>query len=201
MKFSNRYIFLYISVLIIIIAGVLAVVSLTLRPRHGENRKGEKAAQILRAAGYGTLKAADAVALFDSVAAPLTGSDSERYTILCADGDTGQVFYVHGKGLWGPIWGYVVLASDANTVKGVSFSHKSETPGLGAKIEEESFAKSFEGKKLHDMNGDFVSIALTAQGKGDGRDEANRVDAISGATITSKGVEKMLYDGLKEVVE
>ncbi|MBQ7489074.1 MAG: FMN-binding protein [Bacteroidales bacterium] len=197
MKFSNRYIFLYISVLVIIVAGTLAIVSLVLRPRQEANRKGETAARILKAAGYGALSTEQAVALFDSVASPITDSQTERYAIVCSDGDTGQVVYVSGKGLWGPIWGYVVLASDNNTIKGVAFSHKSETPGLGAKITEESFADSFSGKKIYNADGEYVSVVLSAKGNSEANAE-NSVDAISGATITSKGVEKMLYEGLKD---
>lgn len=199
MKFSNRYIFLYISILVIVVAGGLSVVSLLLHDRQEANRQGEKALRILKAAGYEKVATDDAFALFDSVARPIRNqSDREMYRIRCADGESGKVVSVDGKGLWGPIWGYVVLAEDGNTIKGVTFDHKSETPGLGAKITEESFAKSFVGKKLYDENGRFVSVTLNPKGRSATRAPKHCVDAISGATITSKGVEQMLYNCLKE---
>jgi Na+-transporting NADH:ubiquinone oxidoreductase subunit C len=97
-----------------------------------------------------------------------------------------------GKGLWGPIWGYAVISADGQTLKGVSFDHKSETPGLGAKIAEEEFRKAFKGKKLYDRDGNFVSVRVLKPGTNGDVAEENRVDAISGATITSRGVNEML---------
>ncbi|MCQ2285428.1 MAG: FMN-binding protein [Bacteroidales bacterium] len=199
MKFSNRYIFLYITILVVIIACGLALVSLCLHSRQENNRLAEKSVQILKAAGY-SVSLDEAVAFFNQVATK--GDDfetRETYAIRCADGEQGKVVYVNGQGLWGPIWGYVVLASDGNTIKGVTFAHKSETPGLGAKIVEEDFSKSFIGKKLYDDNGEFVAVTLRPKGRPLTTDEEHTVDAISGATITSIGVQNMLYNSLKEV--
>ena len=53
-----------------------------------------------------------------------------------------------GSGLWGPIWGFIALESDCNTIFGASFDHKSETPGLGAEIRESFFEDAFIGKKI-----------------------------------------------------
>lgn len=107
--------------------------------------------------------------------------------------DTYYVFPVRGKGLWGPIWGFISLKSDLNTVYGAVFDHKTETPGLGAEIAQNWFQKEFSGKKLY-KNGVFNSVKVV---KG-GTDASNPygVNAISGATITSRGVEAMLYDCL-----
>jgi Na+-transporting NADH:ubiquinone oxidoreductase subunit C len=95
-----------------------------------------------------------------------------------------------GKGLWGPIWGYVALEEDFNTVYGAVFAHKSETPGLGAEISEGFFQDPFKGKKLYDESGNLVSINV----KKGGADEtdAHAVDAITGGTITSNGVSEMM---------
>ena len=200
-NFSNKYIFLYITALVVIIAGLLSVVSIALKPRQMQNQEIEKAQQILQAAGYDQIAKEDALPLFSKIAAPLESSTQrEMYTIQCADGTQGTVIFVDGKGLWGKIWGYVVLADDFNTIKGAVFSHKSETPGLGANITEKKFADSFIGKKIYDSNGKFVSIKILQKGKsGGGVEEANRIDAISGATITSNGVQEMLYKSIKEV--
>lgn len=105
---------------------------------------------------------------------------------------------VRGKGLWGPIWGYVALKSDFNTISGTVFDHKGETPGLGAEINTDWFENSFIGKTLFNEEGEFVSVTVV---KG-GADPSNQhaVDAISGGTITSKGLEEMLYDCINPYV-
>lgn len=191
-KFSNTYIFVYVSALVLLISVVLALVSIGLKPRREANQQAEKCQQILKAAGYPDVQRKKATAMFDTLAESGNTPDRETYRIRCADGNPGMVVSVQGKGLWGPIWGYVVLSEDGTTIKGVSFAHKSETPGLGAKITEDEFANAFIGKKLYDQNGAFTSVRVVKKGQeGDIREE-NRVDAISGATITSKGVDEMM---------
>jgi len=109
------------------------------------------------------------------------------------------VIPVYGKGLWGPIWGYLSFQKEKalaeglphfNTIYGVMFDHKGETPGLGAEINKPFFQISFRGKKIFDDKGVFVSVDVV---KG-GADPASlhEVDAISGGTITSKGLEAMI---------
>lgn len=189
-KFSNTYIFLYLTALVVIIAVGLTLVSMGLKPRRDFNRQAEKYQQILRAAGH-DIDRSKAVKAFSNLAVPLT-EDGRQYKVTCADGSIGIAMRLDGKGLWGPIWGYVVLSEDGSTIKGVSFAHKSETPGLGAKITDNEFANSFIGKKLYDQNGAFTSVRVVKKGQeGDIREE-NRVDAISGATITSRGVDEMM---------
>ena len=192
-KFSNRYIFLYVSALVLLISVVLTTVSIGLKSKREANVTREKYQQILKAAGYKDVSKKNTVSFFQEIAEPEKGDKgSEKYHIRCADGNPGMVVRVQGKGLWGPIWGYVVLSEDGSTIKGVSFAHKSETPGLGAKITEDEFANAFIGKKLYDQNGAFTSVRVVKKGQeGDIRVE-NRVDAISGATITSKGVDEMM---------
>ena len=191
-KFSNTYIFLYLTALVVIIAVGLTLVSTVLKPRRDFNRQAEKYQQILRAAGH-DIDRSKAVKAFSNLAVPLT-EDGRQYKVTCADGSIGIAMRLDGKGLWGPIWGYVVLSEDHTTIKGVSFAHKSETPGLGAKITDEEFANAFIGKKLYDQNGEFTSVRVVKKGQeGDIREE-NRVDAISGATITSRGVDEMMKE-------
>ena len=199
--FSNRYIFLYITVLVMVIAVLLTAVSMGLKPRREANQKVEKAQQILRAAGYENVGKEAALRMFDSVAARNDIGGRECYDIRCADGTDGLVMFVEGKGLWGPIWGYVVLADDRATVKGVVFAHKSETPGLGDRITSPEFIRSFVGKKILDKDGNFVSVSVIPKGRGGEIPEENRVDAISGATLTSKGVNAMLRDQLAITTE
>lgn len=196
-NFSNRYIFLYITVLVTVIAVLLTAVSLGLKPRREANQQVEKAQQILRAAGYGEVAKKDALRMFSEAATRRDIDGHECYDIRCADGESGLVVFDEGKGLWGPIWGYVVLASDHATMKGVTFSHKSETPGLGDRITSKEFTQSFIGKKIFDNKGNFVSVSVIQKGRGGKIAEENRVDAISGATLTSKGVNAMLHDQLQ----
>lgn len=193
-KFSNTYIFLYITALVTVIAVVLTLVSTGLKPRRDRNKEAEKCQQILRAAGH-DIDRSKAVDAFSNLAVPLT-DDGRQYQIVCADGTKGIAIRLDGKGLWGPIWGYAVLSEDGKTVKGVCFDHKSETPGLGAKITDEAFMKSFEGKKLYDKDGNYVSVRVLKPGTSAEIAEENRVDAISGATITSRGVDQMMKEEL-----
>ncbi len=110
------------------------------------------------------------------------------------DGSEYYIFPVHGRGLWGPVYGYVALEGDLNTIFGVIFDHDSETPGLGAEINTARFENQFKGKKLFDETGEFVSISIIKPGAVPPGD--HNVDGISGGTITSQGVEEMLYDVL-----
>ena len=194
-KFSNTYIFIYITTLVVVIALVLTLVSTGLKPRRDLNKQAEKCQQILRAAGH-DIDRSKAVEAFSNLAEPLT-NDGRQYRIICADGSKGIALRLDGKGLWGPIWGYAVISEDSTTLKGVAFDHKSETPGLGAKITEETFLNAFKGKKLYDKNGNFVSVRVLKPGTSNEIAEENRVDAISGATLTSKGVDKMISEGLR----
>lgn len=110
------------------------------------------------------------------------------------DGEKKYVVPVRGKGLWGPIWGYVSFDADLNTIFGAVFDHQGETPGLGAEINTDWFQEPFKGKTIFNEEGDFVSIEVV-KGGADPSDP-HGVDAISGGTITSKGLEAMLQDCL-----
>jgi Na+-transporting NADH:ubiquinone oxidoreductase subunit C len=99
---------------------------------------------------------------------------------------------VYGAGLWDEIWGYVALQTDLNTIEGVTFSHKGETPGLGARITENGVQARYQGKKIFDDNGQLQAVIMQ---KGEGKDydgEEHKVDGLSGATITANGVNDML---------
>lgn len=111
------------------------------------------------------------------------------------DGVKKYIIPMNGKGLWGPIWGYLALDSDASTIYGVDFGHESETPGLGAEITHDFFRKQFEGKNLF-KNEEFKSIAVVKKGKS--VSDRDYIDGISGGTITSQGVGAMLYDNVGE---
>ena len=105
-NFSNTYIFLYITALVVVIAVVLTLVSTGLKPRRDQNKQAEKCQQILRAAGH-DIDRSKAVAAFANLAEPLS-DDGRQYRVICADGSKGTAIRLDGKGLWGPIWGYAV---------------------------------------------------------------------------------------------
>ncbi|MGW8317513.1 MAG: NADH:ubiquinone reductase (Na(+)-transporting) subunit C [Bacteroidales bacterium] len=114
--------------------------------------------------------------------------------VFTDNGTEKFVVPVRGKGLWGPIWGYVALEKDMNTISGAVFDHQGETPGLGAEINTEAFQKPFTGKTIFDDQGNFVSIEVVKGGAAP--NDPHGVDAISGGTITSKGLQAMLKDCL-----
>ena len=110
------------------------------------------------------------------------------------DGSRKYILPLLGRGLWGPIWGYISLKDDYNTIYGATFAHKAETPGLGAEIANLDFQEQFKGKQIFQDN-KFVSISVV---KGGARpDNAHGVDAVSGGTITSQGLEDMIKDCLR----
>ena len=109
---------------------------------------------------------------------------------------TCYILSIRGNGLWDEIWCNVALESDLNTIAGVAFDHKGETPGLGAEIKDNpAFPRQFIGKKIFDEKGDYVSIWVKKGGAEKGN--LHQVDGITGATITSDGVSDMFEDGLK----
>lgn len=105
----------------------------------------------------------------------------------------------YGAGLWGPIWGNMALNDDLNTIIGVTFDHKGETPGLGAEITEDFFTRQFVGKQIFDNNHKFTSIMIVKGGviKLPENQRIHGVDAISGGTITCNGVNDMIENVLK----
>lgn len=116
----------------------------------------------------------------------------KNYPLFIATLENGKKMYVIpviGKGLWGPIWGNICLDEDMNTIKGASFGHKGETPGLGAEISQKFFIDRWIGEKIADETGAFAKFEIVKDGSGTAAEK--KVDGITGGTITSKGVEEM----------
>lgn len=220
-KQGNTYTFLYASVMVIVVAAVLAFVSESLKPIQNKNADIAKKIDILKSVNISST-AKDAEAVYEqniknTYALNLSGQkvegvdafrvdlakelakapDARNYPIYESNvnGETKYIIPLRGKGLWGPIWGYVALNADKKTIFGATFGHKGETPGLGAEIDKDWFQKPFVGKSIFDANGTFVAIKVEKTGQG-GQHPESEVDAISGGTITSKGLEAMLYDNL-----
>ena len=104
------------------------------------------------------------------------------------DGGMRFILSAYGAGLWGPIWAYVAVKKEGTELSGAIFDHSSETPGLGGEIVTDKFRNQFVDKVIFD-NGEICEIKVV---KGGAKDPAHEVDALSGATITSTSVQKML---------
>lgn len=109
--------------------------------------------------------------------------------------ETGEVdayiFPMFGNGLWDWISGFIALDKDLNKILGIAFDHKQETPGLGARITSELIQGRYEGKQIFASNGELVSVTMV-KGEGNTGLSDHQVDGLSGATMTAKGVNKML---------
>lgn len=112
------------------------------------------------------------------------------------DDVANYVLPLYGAGLWNSIWGYLALDTDMNTVGGITLAHAGETPGLGARITESEVQSRYVGKKIYDESGNLESVDMQ-KGEGiDYSDNPHKVDGMSGATITAKGVNNMLRNYL-----
>jgi len=112
-----------------------------------------------------------------------------------ANGEESYILPVYGAGLWDAIWGFVALNPDLKSVKGISFDHKGETPGLGARITSDDVQERYRGKQLYNDNGEFVAITMVKGEKiPEDRLGPNKVDGLAGATLTANGVNDMLLN-------
>ncbi len=217
---SNRYVFMYASVMVIIVAVVLSTAATLLRPLQERNMRIEKMQNILSTIGI-TASRNEAIARFEQYVTEtkvlntkgeeIEGDafeidlqdenrkpEEERQLPLFIADVEGDIFYVvpvRGNGLWGAIWGYLSFRGDLTTIAGANFDHASETPGLGAEIADEPFEQQFVGKKIFDDQGNFEPVVVVKGGAPSGAEHA--VDGISGGTITSNGVTNMLRNGLE----
>ena len=209
---SNAYIITYSVVMVVIVAVLLAVTSLSLKERQSENILNEKKQQIVKALGEdpATASYADVVAeaaMLDKNGNKIEGkNDADIFNALgdlTASFEAGEypifkaasgcvVIPVYGAGLWGPVWGYIALEPDMNTVKGIVMDHSGETPGLGAEITTAKVQSAFVGKTIFEGN-DFVSVSMR---KG-GATNNHEVDAISGGTKTCDGVNAMIKSSIE----
>ncbi|HOO83999.1 MAG TPA: NADH:ubiquinone reductase (Na(+)-transporting) subunit C [Prolixibacteraceae bacterium] len=222
---GNTYTFIYASVMVIIVAAILSFTAMSLKPLQKRNIEVEKKKNILTSININA-STAEAEKIYDQT---ITNSyvvnskgelvEGNAFTIdlkkehakaleervmpvfeaNMGEQGTKYVIPLRGTGLWGPIWGYVALNSDLNTIFGATFDHQGETPGLGAEIVTPAFQEVFKGKELFDNNGKFVSLVVAKAGEV--APAQHKVDAISGGTITSKGLQQMLYDDLSGYVE
>ncbi|MDR0982283.1 MAG: NADH:ubiquinone reductase (Na(+)-transporting) subunit C [Culturomica sp.] len=211
---GNLYTFIYSIVLVVLVAALLSIIAMWLQPTQNENIENEKRQKILSSINISSTRE-ESKALFEKYIINQfvvnskgdTIKDENAFTLDLAveaqkpceeklmpvfvaniDGAVKYILPVYGKGLWGPIWGYISMNEDKNSIYGAVFDHKGETPGLGAEIATPAFSNQFDGKTVFE-NGEMVAIEVE---KGHGHTGTHEVDGISGGTITSKGVENML---------
>ena len=212
---SNVYTIVYASVMVIIVAFLLAFVSSVLKPAQEANVENDTKGQILtslnidiKADGFNVAKEFENVQdmLWNGTElVPYEGKFLSAYGSAIKAGElhvfvaevgseTKYVLPVTGRGLWGGLWGYIALNADKKTVFGTYFYHTSETAGLGARIGERWFQEQFNGKPIF-AGDDTQNIALSVVKAGVSKAETE-VDGVTGATLTSDGVSAMVKDGL-----
>lgn len=218
---SNKYTYTFALVMVFVVAALLSGASIALKDRQEANVTQEKQQDILKSIGImverseapeefskyiveqlvirnGQAVDTEGSAFDIDMAAAVKKPIEEREVPLYVadvDGSTYYVIPLRGKGLWGPIWGYISLESDGSTVFGTTYGHQGETPGLGAEIVTEDFQEQFKDKEIME-NGEFVSIEVR---KGDAQGD-HAVNGISGGTITSVGVQTMLEDCIQPYI-
>ena len=229
MKFntnSNTYIIIYSVVMVVVVAVLLSLAALGLKDRQDENKLNEKKTQIVKALGEdpatvsydsvisnavildasGAVVSEDVNEVFNALNDLKASFAAERYPLFVAT--SGVVVPLYGAGLWGPIWGYIALDADMDTVKGVVFDHAGETPGLGAEITTPKHQAMYPGKTIYE--GDAL-VGVTLKKGGADKSNPHQVDAITGGTKTSDGVSAMIsaclnyykpyFDAARAVVE
>lgn len=226
-KDSNIYTFLYASVLVVIVGITLSAVYQALNPLQQKNIADDTKRQILAAALIVPKQGENIADLYsqhvktsyivdskgnkiDSKESAFDVNVSQEMKVpadkrllpvfeCTTDAGLKYIFPVYGAGLWGPIWGYIAFNDNGTTIYGAYFAHAGETPGLGAEIEKPAFSDQFEGKDIFNANGEFEGVKVVKSGKEPA--SGAYVHAISGGTITSTGVQKMLETSLEPYTE
>lgn len=225
-KNSNTYVILYSAIMVILVAVGLAFTSELLKDRQKANANIDTMKQILRSVHLEDQAAKDAEAVYvatiteaylvDTEGNIIPGTEgtgtndpafqaridrllepeTKQFPVFIAtiDGEKKHIVETYGAGLWGPIWGYIALNDDGNTIYGATMDNSGETPGLGAEISTKWFQNEFTNKQIF-RDGEFKSIAVVKPGKS--VSDRDYVDGVSGGTITSNGVQAMLYESLK----
>lgn len=194
---SNAYIIIYSTVLVVIVAFLLAFVFQALKPMQDANVALDQKKQILYSLNIRGLDGQEAEAKYAEVVKSEEQIDGIAYYVCEVDGQKKYVFPLKGMGLWGGISAFASVDDDLNTIYGIYFNHESETAGLGAEIKDsQAWQEKFQGKKILNDHGD-VAIAVVKKVE----NTASEVDCVTGATLTSNGVSDMLRDGLVKGVK
>ena len=121
------------------------------------------------------------------------------YIARDGDGKLSQLILpVHGMGLWSTLYGYLALESDLTTISGFAFYEHAETPGLGGEVDNLRWKSQWVGKKAFDEEGNIKSQVLKGKVTPNSADAQYQIDGLSGATITTRGVDALLHYWLGE---
>lgn len=219
---KNSYTFGFATIMVVVVASLLSLAAISLKPFQDRNIELEKKQNILNSVGIQVEREAAAEAYAKYITESfVVNSDGEQtkgqafnvdlavelkkdlkeqvFPIFISQKENvkSYILPVRGTGLWGPIWGYIALKEDLNTILGAVFDHKGETPGLGAEISLSWFQEPFQGKTIFEGD-EFVSIKVVKGGAKE--DDMHAVDGISGGTITADGVTDMLEERLGNYV-
>ena len=193
---SNAYIIIYSTILVVIVAFLLAFVSSALKDKQEANVALDVKKQILNSLNLRGLDDDQAEAKYTEVVKKEAELNGQKYYVCEIDGENILVVSLKGMGLWGGISGYIAIHGEEPTVYGAYFNHESETAGLGAEIKDsQAWQEKFIGKKVFD--GDEVCLSVVKKVE----DPESQVDCVTGATLTSNGVNDMIKTGLKEAMQ
>ncbi|MEF8787470.1 MAG: FMN-binding protein [Planctomycetota bacterium] len=198
---NSAYTIIFSAIVGTICAAVLVGADMGTEKYIKANQEAEKDRNIMEVLGISYPDDATAPELVDFFEDKLKESTVQGLTVYKysnAEGTAVAVLF-RGSGVWGPIKGVLALEPDLRTIRGIAFYEQEETPGLGAKIATEEFTSRFVGKKIGPPEGgpDEAGMKITPPGQAGGPTE---VDGITGATMTSDRVEKMLNDVISEIV-
>ncbi len=205
MQSSNSYTYFFVITMAVISALLLSLLKINLQERQDFNKALDTKKNVLKTVGLlePGMSGRDVEELYTTKFTRQTVTDSdgnerEYYTYGSLQNPEGYVLPVSGKGVWSTINGFIALELDKNTVKGISFYDHGETPGLGGEIEKDAFANRFRGKKIF-RDGELVSVTI-AKGKLQEESE-NAVDGISGASLTTGGINTFLRKNLTDYLQ
>ncbi|MGV8844570.1 MAG: Na(+)-translocating NADH-quinone reductase subunit C [Pseudomonas sp.] len=126
----------------------------------------------------------------------------ERYTTVYVVEKDGEfetlILPVRGYGLWSTLYGFIAVKSDLNTVVGMGFYQHGETPGLGGEVDNPKWKNQWPGKTLFDENGELAVAVVKGGVDPQSPNAEHQVDALAGASLTSKGVDNLLNFWLGE---
>jgi len=196
---SNAYIIIYSAILVVIVAFLLAFVFQALKPMQDANVALDVKKQILYSLNIRGLDGAEAEAKYQEVVKSEEDIPEVGKFFRCeVNGEPKFVIPLKGMGLWGGISGYLSINNDGATVYGAYFNHESETAGLGAEIKDsQEWQEKFQGKKIFKQGVEGVALSVVKKVE----DPETQVDAVTGATLTSDGVDAMLKESISKYIK
>ena len=198
---GSAYTLFYAATLGTVCATVLTFAARFTAPYQEANREAEEALNILLALnvpGAQEATAKEVLVLRDEKVQEIERGEIMTYVYSPGGADAkpeSVAIRFAGPGLWGPVKGFLAMDPDVTRIKGITFYEQEETPGLGGEIVKDWFLASFTDLSIRDADGKPGIII------GAGEDAPNRVDGISGATMTCDKVQAMLNEAIKSIVE